>query len=108
MSVSEGKKAPAFTLKGDGECIVDLKDLRGKPVVLYFYPKDSTPGCTKQACDFRDHIQSFSEKNITIIGISKDSVKRHDNFKAKYELPFTLASDTNDKVCEGLKNISQA
>ena len=63
MSVSEGKKAPAFTLKGDGECIVDLKDLRGKPVVLYFYPKDSTPGCTKQACDFRDHIQSFSEKN---------------------------------------------
>ena len=100
MRVSEGKKAPAFTLKGDGECIVDLKDLRGKPVVLYFYPKDSTPGCTKQACDFRDHIQSFSEKNITIIGISKDSVKRHDNFKAKYELPFTLASDTNDKVCE--------
>ena len=100
MSVSEGNKAPTFTLEADGGSIVNLKDLRGKSVVLYFYPKDSTPGCTTEACDFRDNIQSFSRNNVTVIGISKDSIKRHDNFKAKYDLPFTLASDNNNKVCE--------
>ena len=100
MSVSEGDKAPTFTLEADGESIINLKDFRGKTVVLYFYPKDSTPGCTKEACDFRDHIQAFTKKNITIIGVSKDSIKRHDNFKAKYELPFTLVSDNDNKVCK--------
>jgi peroxiredoxin Q/BCP len=100
MSISEGDKAPTFTLEADGESIINLKDFRGKTVVLYFYPKDSTPGCTKEACDFRDHIQAFTKKNITIIGVSKDSIKRHDNFKAKYELPFTLVSDNDNKVCE--------
>ena len=100
MSVSEGNKAPTFTLEADGGSIVNLKDLRGKSVVLYFYPKDSTPGCTKEACDFRDHILSFSRNNVTIIGISKDSIKRHDNFKTKYGLPFTLARDNNNKICE--------
>jgi len=100
MSISEGDKAPTFTLEADGESIINLKDFRGKTVVLYFYPKDSTPGCTKEACDYRDHIQAFTKKNITIIGVSKDSIKRHDNFKAKYELPFTLVSDNDNKVCE--------
>jgi peroxiredoxin Q/BCP len=100
MSISEGDKAPTFTLEADGESVINLKDFRGKTVVLYFYPKDSTPGCTKEACDFRDHIQAFTKKNITIIGVSKDSIKRHDNFKAKYELPFTLVSDNDNKVCE--------
>ena len=100
MSISEGDKAPTFTLEADGESIINLKDFRGKTVVLYFYPKDSTPGCTIEACDFRDHIQAFTKKNITIIGVSKDSIKRHDNFKAKYELPFTLVSDNDNKVCE--------
>tara|TARA_B110000116_G_scaffold78275_1_gene67891 strand:- start:740 stop:1204 length:465 start_codon:yes stop_codon:yes gene_type:complete len=100
MSISEGDKAPTFTLEADGESIINLKDFRGKTVVLYFYPKDSTPGCTKEACDFRDHIQAFTKRNITIIGVSKDSIKRHDNFKAKYELPFTLVSDNDNKVCE--------
>lgn len=100
MSISEGDKAPTFTLEADGESIINLKDFRGKTVVLYFYPKDSTPGCTIEACDFRDHIQAFTKRNITIIGVSKDSIKRHDNFKAKYELPFTLVSDNDNKVCE--------
>ena len=100
MSISEGDKAPTFTLEADGESIINLKNFRGKTVVLYFYPKDSTPGCTIEACDFRDHIQAFTKRNITIIGVSKDSIKRHDNFKAKYELPFTLVSDNDNKVCE--------
>ncbi len=69
-------------------------------VVLYFYPKDSTPGCTIEACDFRDLMADFSKIDATIIGVSKDSVKRHDNFKSKYELPFALASDAESDVCE--------
>ena len=100
MSVSEGDKAPAFAMTTDGGGTVSLKDLKGQPVVLYFYPKDSTPGCTKEACAFRDLMPDFSGIDAAIIGVSKDSVKRHDNFKAKYELPFTLASDEDGSVCE--------
>jgi peroxiredoxin Q/BCP len=84
----------------DGGGTINLKDLKGKKVVLYFYPKDSTPGCTKEACGFRDLMPDFSKVDAEIIGVSKDSIKRHDNFKAKYELPFVLASDENDDVCE--------
>ena len=100
MSVSEGDKAPAFAMATDGGGTVSLKDLKGQNVVLYFYPKDSTPGCTKEACAFRDLTRDFSGADATIIGVSKDSVKRHDNFKAKYELLFTLASDEDGTVCE--------
>ena len=100
MSISEGDKAPAFTMTTDGGGTVSLKDLKGQSVVLYFYPKDSTPGCTKEACGFRDLMPDFSGIDAVIIGVSKDSVKRHDNFKAKYELPFTLASDEDGAVCE--------
>ena len=100
MSVSEGDKAPGFAMTTDGGGSVSLKDLRGQTVVLYFYPKDDTPGCTKEACAFRDLIPDFSGIDATIIGVSKDSVKRHDNFKAKYDLPFTLASDDDGSVCE--------
>ena len=100
MSVSEGDKAPAFTMTADGGGTVDLKDLKGQAVVLYFYPKDDTPGCTKEACAFRDLMPDFSGVDAAIIGVSKDSVKRHDNFKAKYDLPFTLASDEDGSVCE--------
>lgn len=99
MSVSEGDKAPAFAMTTDGGGTVSLKDLKGQTVVLYFYPKDSTPGCTKEACAFRDLMPDFSGADAAIIGVSKDSVKRHDNFKAKYELPFTLASDEDGAVC---------
>lgn len=100
MSVTEGKKAPAFTMPTDGGGKVSLKDLKGKNVVLYFYPKDDTPGCTKEACGFRDALPDFSKVDAEIIGVSKDSVARHDKFKAKYELPFTLASDEDGKVCD--------
>jgi peroxiredoxin Q/BCP len=84
----------------DGDGTVSLKDLMGKNVVLYFYPKDSTPGCTTEACAFRDLMPDFSKVDAEVIGVSKDSIKRHDNFKAKYELPFLLASDADGDVCE--------
>lgn len=100
MSVNEGDKAPAFSMPTDGGGTINLKDLKGKNVVLYFYPKDSTPGCTKEACGFRDLMPDFSKVDAEIIGVSKDSIKRHDNFKAKHQLPFVLASDENDDVCE--------
>ena len=100
MSVKEGGKAPAFSMPTDGGGKIALKDLKGHPVILYFYPKDSTPGCTTEACDFRDLTPDFSRIDADIVGVSKDSVKRHDNFKAKYELPFALASDDDGDVCE--------
>ena len=95
-----GKTAPDFTLPADGGGTVKLSDLRGKKVVLYFYPKDDTPGCTKEACGFRDALPDFSKVDAVVIGLSRDSVAKHDKFKAKYELPFTLASDVEGKVCE--------
>ena len=100
MSVTEGDKAPNFSMATDGDGTVSLKDLMGKNVVLYFYPKDSTPGCTTEACAFRDLMPDFSKVDAEVIGVSKDSIKRHDNFKAKYELPFLLASDADGDVCE--------
>ncbi len=98
--VEVGKKAPAFKMAADGGGTVALKDLKGRKVVLYFYPKDDTPGCTKEACGFRDALPDFTRIDATVIGVSKDSVAKHDKFKAKYELPFTLASDENGSVCE--------
>lgn len=95
-----GDKAPDFTLPTDGEGEISLSDLKGHKVIVYFYPKDDTPGCTKQACGFRDNHPSFDQLGTKVIGISKDSVAKHDKFKAKYELNFTLASDENNQVCE--------
>ena len=100
MSVELGDKAPDFTLPTDGGGEVSLKKLKGRKIVLYFYPKDDTPGCTTEACGFRDLMPDFSKAGAEIVGISRDSVKRHDNFKAKYDLPFTLASDEDGTVCE--------
>ncbi|MBO21247.1 MAG: thioredoxin-dependent thiol peroxidase [Rhodospirillaceae bacterium] len=100
MSVKEGDKAPAFSMPTDGGGEIDLKDLKGRTVVLYFYPKDSTPGCTTEACAFRDLMPDFSKIDAEIVGVSKDSVKRHDNFKAKHGLPFSLASDADGDICE--------
>jgi peroxiredoxin Q/BCP len=97
--LSEGDRAPAFSMTTDGGGTISLKDLEGRTVVLYFYPKDSTPGCTKEACAFRDLTPGFRGAGATVIGVSKDSVKRHDNFKARYELPFTLACDEDGAVC---------
>ncbi len=98
--VDVGDKAPDFSAATDGGGTLGLKDLKGKKVVLYFYPKDDTPGCTKEACGFRDALPDFSAVEAAVIGVSKDSAAKHDKFKAKYDLPFTLASDTDGSVCE--------
>ncbi|WP_193368339.1 thioredoxin-dependent thiol peroxidase [Pelagibius marinus] len=95
-----GKKAPAFTMPTDGGGEISLKNLKGQKVVLYFYPKDDTPGCTKEACGFRDALPDFTKVDAVIIGVSKDTVAKHERFKEKYDLPFTLASDEDGKVCE--------
>jgi peroxiredoxin Q/BCP len=89
-----------FTLPNAQGDLISLSDYRGKKVVLYFYPKDSTPGCTTEACDFRDATEAFAAKNTVILGISADSQKRHRNFISKYELPFELLSDVEHTVCE--------
>jgi peroxiredoxin Q/BCP len=100
MSVEEGKKAPDFTAATDGGGKLKLSDLKGKTVILYFYPKDDTTGCTKEACGFRDSLPDFSMAKAAVIGVSKDSVASHDRFKAKHELPFTLVSDADGRICE--------
>ncbi|MGD9502983.1 MAG: thioredoxin-dependent thiol peroxidase [Methyloceanibacter sp.] len=100
MSASVGDKAPDFSLPEDGGGKVSLKALKGKTVVLYFYPKDDTPGCTAEACAFRDRLPDFTKAKAAIIGISRDPVASHDKFKTKYKLPFPLASDEDGKVCE--------
>jgi peroxiredoxin Q/BCP len=100
MSVEVGDKAPDFTLPADSGGTVSLKALKGKPVVLYFYPKDDTSGCTAEACAFRDAPPDFSKVKAEIVGISRDSVASHHKFKKKLKLPFPLASDVDGKVCQ--------
>lgn len=100
MTLNVGDKAPDFTLLDENEKSVTLSKLRGKKVVLYFYPKDNTPGCTKEACDFRDAFKQFKKHEVEIFGISKDSAKAHTKFKEKYGLPFSLLVDINADVCE--------
>jgi thioredoxin-dependent peroxiredoxin len=100
MSVKTGDKAPDFTLATDGDGKVTLSKLKGKKVILYFYPKDDTSGCTAEACGFRDNLPKFGRTDAAVIGISRDSVASHDRFKKKYDLPFMLASDEEGKVCE--------
>lgn len=95
-----GAAAPDFTLPTQGNGSVSLSGLKGQNVVLYFYPKDDTPGCTIEAKDFRDLMGDFKSANTVIIGLSKDDVKSHDKFVEKFCLPFTLASDTDGAVCE--------
>lgn len=93
-----GNPAPDFTLESDQGGTVSLKDLRGAPVVIYFYPKDDTPGCTKESCDFRDQYTSFREKNIHVFGISCDDIASHQKFSNKFSLPFPLLSDPDTSV----------
>jgi peroxiredoxin Q/BCP len=100
MSLKVGDAAPDFTLPTDGGGSVTLSKLRGKKVILYFYPKDDTSGCTKEACGFRDAEPDLSTLAAVVIGVSKDSVASHDKFKQKYNLPFILASDEKSDVCE--------
>jgi peroxiredoxin Q/BCP len=100
MSFKTGDKAPDFNLATDGGGQISLSKLRGKKVVLYFYPKDDTSGCTAEACGFRDSFANFGKSDAVVIGLSRDSVASHDKFKKKHELPFALASDEEGKVCE--------
>ena len=99
MVLNTGDQAPDFTLLSDTNEKITLSNLRGKKIVLYFYPKDNTPGCTKEACDFRDTFHQFSNENIIILGISKDKPLTHQKFKKKYELPFILLTDETGDVC---------
>mgnify|MGYP000908670476 FL=1 len=92
--LEKGTKAPEFSLPDENGEIRNLSDYKGKKLILYFYPKDNTPGCTKQACGFGELYPQFGEKGVEIVGISKDSVASHKKFKEKYSLPFTILSDT--------------
>ena len=98
--IEEGKPAPDFELTSDEGEKVRLSDLQGKPVVLYFYPRDDTPGCTAQACGIRDAWGDFAERGAVVLGVSPDDADSHASFKAKYELPFTLLADPDHAVSE--------
>lgn len=98
--LNEGDKAPEFAVPDGQGNVVRLKDLRGKKVVLYFYPKDDTPGCTKEACAFRDSFAKFKKRGIEVLGVSLDSEKSHQKFAQKYGLPFRLLADTDKRVSE--------
>jgi peroxiredoxin Q/BCP len=98
MASLEGKKAPAFSLEGSDGKKHSLDDYKGKSVVLYFYPKDDTPGCTKEACGFRDQNAALKKSGAVVLGVSKDSLESHNKFAGKYKLPFTLLSDPNAEV----------
>lgn len=98
--LAEGDVAPLFTAATGGGGQVSLSDFKGKPVILFFYPKDDTPGCTKEACSFRDHFAQFKKAGAVVLGVSVDSVKSHDKFAVKFSLPFTLVSDADKKIVE--------
>ena len=98
LSLKEGDQAPAFSVPANGGGTVSLADLKGKNVILYFYPKDDTPGCTKEACAFRDNFAEFKKKGAVILGVSTDPVKAHDKFVDKFKLPFTLLADIDKKI----------
>lgn len=99
-SLKEGDKAPDFTANDQNGIPVSLSDYAGKDVILYFYPKDDTPGCTAEACSFRDNYQSLLQSGYEVIGVSTDSEKSHQKFISKYELPFVLIADTDKKIVE--------
>ena len=108
MNVKEGDKFPDFKLESDDGKEVSLYDLQGKKTILYFYPKDDTPGCTKEACSFRDNINSFKSLNIPVFGVSVDDIDSHKKFKEKYVIPFTLLSDPKKELVTklGIKSIT--
>jgi peroxiredoxin Q/BCP len=99
MSIEVGKKIPAFKLPATGEQTISLASLKGQNIVLYFYPKDNTPGCTTEGQDFRDSIAKFKRQNCIILGVSRDTVRTHENFKTKQKFPFDLLSDTEEELC---------
>ena len=98
--IEEGQKAPDFKLKADDGTAVKLSELRGSPVVLYFYPKDDTPGCTKEACSFRDRRRELEKLGVKVLGVSTDSVESHEKFRDKFKLNFPLLADAEHKTAE--------
>jgi peroxiredoxin Q/BCP len=100
LKLKEGDRAPEFTAKASGGERISLADYQGKNVILYFYPKDDTPGCTKEARAFRDHFTEFRRKGAVVLGVSVDAVKAHDKFIEKYKLPFTLLADEEKRIVE--------
>ena len=100
LKLKEGDQAPEFSTATNGGGKISLADFKGKNVILYFYPKDDTPGCTKEACAFRDHFSEFKKRGAVVLGISPDSVKSHDKFVEKFKLPFTLLADEDKKIVE--------
>jgi len=100
MPISSGILAPEFTLQDENGLEHSLSNYRGKPLILYFYPKDDTPGCTTEACNFRDDYSKYQEAKVVIIGISPDTSRAHKKFKNKFDLPFTLLADENHSVCD--------
>jgi thioredoxin-dependent peroxiredoxin len=99
-TAAKDKKVPAFRLPATGGKSLGLADFKGRKLVLYFYPKDDTPGCTLESQGFRDHYEAFTKAGADIIGVSRDSIGSHEKFKAKFELPFELASDPEEELCE--------
>lgn len=100
MPLQEGIKAPDFTLPDQDGVLRKLSDYQGTPIVLYFYPKDDTPGCTTEACNFRDDYPNYEQAGVVILGVSPDTPKKHTKFKEKYNLPFTLFADESHEICE--------
>ena len=99
MNLQEGDKAPDFTLQDTTGNIVTLNEFLGKKIVIYFYPKDDTPGCTIEACEIRDNYSIFKEKNVIVLGVSADDIESHKNFTDKFSLPFPLLADVNKNMC---------
>jgi peroxiredoxin Q/BCP len=100
MPITKGTQAPDFTLADETNTTQRLSDFRGRPVILYFYPKDDTPGCTTEACNFRDDYSAYVEADVVILGVSPDSSQSHAKFKEKYGIPFSLLADDGHKVCD--------
>jgi peroxiredoxin Q/BCP len=100
LKLREGDDAPTFTALASGGGRVSLAELKGRNVILYFYPRDDTPGCTKEACAFRDHFAEFKKKGAAVLGVSTDTVKSHDKFVAKFKLPFTLLADEDNAIVQ--------
>jgi peroxiredoxin Q/BCP len=100
LKLKEGELAPKFSAETNGGGKISLDELKGKNVILYFYPRDDTPGCTKEACAFRDHFSAFKKKGAVVLGVSTDSVKAHDKFVDKFKLPFALLADEDKKIVE--------
>jgi peroxiredoxin Q/BCP len=99
MSITLNQLVPDFQGQATSDLIFSMEQMRGYPVVLFFYPKDNTPGCTLEALAFREHYEAFQAKQVVLVGISRDTIKAHENFKKKFALPFELISDTDEKIC---------